>query len=854
MDNPLKAIIDSIAEADNEIGGQLITRLRQAHRWGGNDGEVAAADPDRLTSKTDAFESTDVGMLVDFLEADTPTGNEGTYQISTYVDSKNVDVVKIDGTGAPSFVDEDPVQWRFASLRTESTYLFPYRDVVQQLYVGNEEAVIPYADLVQTPGAQEFRGLGEHRFDRLGATLRVASPQVLISRQEFFSASDVGKAFWILPLATPNGNEGPRVISVVTNSRQVTFTGPAIVADEDAALYLVKTYSGNGYLTRSQRLLSEVIDGSGSYSALDKVRRSFLIDLAVEEEIDRIARRLGLERPRGISDDEIWRRVVMVRAYLAASTVYSLELMLDALYPQGGWSVTEDLSLESLTGRPRHANEVFIQIPDLVPGSDSDGRAYLDALDSVTSGSATSVTASDTPVTVYEVGLDPVSAALDMDVLPSADSPAWTYQAESAGTEGTYFSVVNLGKAWTPSGGLVDQKALQHVAANPGTDSGRYYRTISEIDTKKPKRLRIQCAFRIVSKTTVGGKPWQIVIDDGEYEYSLLWSDAAMALGQSDGTEVATYTSALATGTWARFRLERVDETILGYLNGVKVLEKAASSFAASSAAKQVSFGYFDNAASQNWTAQWDDVETYVESGVNYWNLFREDGSLATASDVLTSALGLFTVPDTGKRVFLDASNNVNWGLWAATYTSATQLTLAAIPHPEGARVYTTGSEHFLVVTDPLMHLRHVGKDVIVSGSSLGNDRTVEILEFLSPWMAKVSNPGADFVDEDELDWEFDSAFVNESSIPWELVDAGSLAGAVLTLREALPVAAADVSVRYTAVLSGQILRNEFVSNSGVAPTLYYPYYLLDVNEGVQELLENVTAAGVIPKFGVTPS
>ena len=420
------------------------------------------------------------------------------------MDAKNVDVVKIDGTGAPSFVDEDPVQWRFASLRVESTYQFPERDHRQELYVGTEKDPVPYAALDQTPGAQLFRGLGEHRFDRLGATLRTASPQIVISSQEVFTSADVGKALWILPLETPNGNEGPRVISVFTSSRQVTFTGPAITADEDNALYVVKTYSGAGYLTGAQRMLAEVMDGSYSYSGLDRLRRSLLIDLAEEEEIDRIGRRLGLVRPRSITDDEIWRRVVMVRAYLAASPVYSLELMLDALYPQGGWSVTEDLTLEALDGRPRHANEVFVQVPDLTPGSDSDGRTFLDGPESATSSSTTAVTVSETPTTVYSVRLAPVSAELDMDVLPSADSPAWTYQAESAGAEGTYFSVVSAGQSWTPAGGLVTQNVLQHVAANPGTDSGRYYRTIAEIDTKKPTRLRIQAAFQISAQTAIG--------------------------------------------------------------------------------------------------------------------------------------------------------------------------------------------------------------------------------------------------------------------------------------------------------------------------------------------------------------
>lgn len=855
-DNALKAIVDSIAEADNEIGGLLLTRLRQAHRHGGNDGEVAAADPDRLTSKTDVFEASDVGLLVDVLEAASPTGNEGTYEISVYVDAKNVDVVKVDGTGAPSFVDEDPIQWRFSSLRVESTYLFPERDHLQRLYVGTEADPVPYAALDQTPGAQLFLGLGEHRVDRLGATLRTASPQTLISRQEFFTAADVGKALWVLPLETPNGNEGPRVISAFTSTREVDFTGPAIAADEDEARYLVKTYSGSGYLTTTQRELALVADGGRSYSAIDKAWRSMCIDLAVGEEIDRIARRFGLVRPRSLIDDEIWRRVVMVRAYLAASPVYSLELMLDALFPEGGWSVEEDLSQESLTARPRHANEVFIQVPDLAPGTDSEGRTFLDGPETVASTGTTTATVSQAPTTVYSVRLSPVELHLDMDVLPSAEASPWTYQAETTGAEGTFFSVQAAGDSWTPAGGIVTQNVLQQVADNPGTNSGRYYRTISEIDVAKPTLFAVEAAFTLGTEGSVGGKPWQLVIDDGEYEYALLWDNADMALGQSDGTELgaAAMPSAPTGGTWIRVRLERRAEMIYAYHNGLALMGAAVSAFAASSSAKQVSFGYFDNGNSQDWTVQWDDVRVHVETEKNYWNIYREDGALAAASDVLTSASGLFVAGDTGKRVFVDADDNVNWGLWDATYTSATELTLSAASHAEDARVYTdTGGEQMIELVDPGFNLRDEGKDVIVSGSSLGNDRTVTILSVHDERHAEVTNPGADFVDEDELDWEFDVAFTTETTIPWELVDAGSNTGADLTLRDALPATPVNLDVQYTTVLSAQVLRNSFAANLGTAPDLYYPFYLLDVDPGYQQLIDLVTAAGVIPRYGVTP-
>ncbi len=846
-DNPLKAIADAIAEEDNEIGGQLITRLRESHRYGSNAGELAAADPDRLVLKADLFRAGDVGHLVDLLEADTPTGNEGTYEIGTYVDAKNVDLLNLDGTPAV-FVNEDPVQWRFASLRVESTYQFPERDHKQQVYVGTEVDPLPYAAIDQTVGAQQILGLGEHRFDRLGATLGPGDPQVVLARQEFFTAADVGKALWILPLATPNGNEGPRVISVFTNTRQVSFTGPAIVANEDEARYVVKTYSGKGYLTTTQRMLAEVVDGSESYSGIDLLRRSLLVDLAVEEELDRIARRFGLIRPRSLVDDEIWRNVVMARAYLAASPVYSLELMLDALYPQGGWAVIEDLTLEALDGRPRHANEVFITIPDLEPGTEFEGRTFLTGPEAAASTSTTSATVAETPITVISVKLGPIELALDMDLLPTADSPPWTYVAEGVGAEGTFFAVTAAGQRWNPEAPPFTTNYLQHLADNPGNNSGRYSLTVPELATlPRSQRWELEGYFQKTTVTTFNGYPWHLRVRDGEIDATMDWDDDDIRL---NGVTISVG-SLTGSAAWHHFRVERRAAEVQAYLDHVLIARIPVSAFTPD-ANTDASFGHLSQAAAQNWTARWDNVHFLANGTRNYWNLARDDGVLAgTPSDVLSSAAALFVTPaDTGKYIWLEAVNNENWGLWGTTYTAAGQLTLAGIPRVGGIRVYTgAGGEQLIELTDPLLHARHLGKDIIITGSVIGNNRTVTLLGMFDPLNGEVSQPAAAFIDEDELNWEFDTEFVAESTIPWELVETGTNVAAALTLREALPNSPTALEVQYTKVLSAEVLRNEFVQNLGSSPDQYYPFYLLDVDEGIQSLIELVTAAGVIPRF-----
>jgi hypothetical protein len=274
LDNVLKATIDAIAESDNEIGGLLITRLREATGHGQDNGQTAVGFPTRLTSPVAIFQAGDVGRGLDVLQpvVGAATGNEGSFIVATFIDAQNVTLTKVDGVAA-AFITQKPVRWRWTTLRVETTLDFPARDRLLQVYVGEEQRPIPYAQLVQTPGAQELRGLGPQVFEPRGS-IAIAAPGTLTTLGAFFVAGDVGKAVWVLPLATPNGNQGPHRITAVAGDGKSATVTPVFTATEAAVYFVKKRYdTDEGHLSgkRGKLLgrfplveLSEVVEGSGA--------------------------------------------------------------------------------------------------------------------------------------------------------------------------------------------------------------------------------------------------------------------------------------------------------------------------------------------------------------------------------------------------------------------------------------------------------------------------------------------------------------------------------------------------------------------------------------------------------------
>jgi hypothetical protein len=131
-----------------------------------------------------------------------------------------------------------------------------------------------------------------------------------------------------------------------------------------------------------------VFDQSRNTSALDLLRRGFLVNFAQGEDLDTIARNLGLERCPGVGQEAL-RRVIKAVAYLPKQTMHAFEETLTALLG----SSTAFTVFERTTTSPW---TVFAEI-DTDLATDVRGRFLLNG------GEPQLLTAPSTVVTAYPI-------------------------------------------------------------------------------------------------------------------------------------------------------------------------------------------------------------------------------------------------------------------------------------------------------------------------------------------------------------------------------------------------------------------------------------------------------------------
>ena len=135
---------------------------------------------------------------------------------------------------------------------------------------------------------------------------------------------------------------------------------------------------------KDHKVLAEVADYTRIYSALEKMRRSFLVDYATGVDLDTLARNIGVLRESGlINSDTIFRNVIKAIAYAPRGTMYVLELFLDAIFGSGNYQIFEDMTDSGYTSRlgqttTNNPGQIFITA-DLTPSTTSTGRALIEA-------------------------------------------------------------------------------------------------------------------------------------------------------------------------------------------------------------------------------------------------------------------------------------------------------------------------------------------------------------------------------------------------------------------------------------------------------------------------------------------
>lgn len=134
---------------------------------------------------------------------------------------------------------------------------------------------------------------------------------------------------------------------------------------------------------KEHRVGSLVYDLAENSSALDLVRRGFLVAFAIGEDLDVIGRNLGVEKCPGITEEQ-WRRIIQTIAYLPKQTVNAFEQALNALYNDPTmFAVVERIITNPWT--------VFVEI-DATLQDNIRGRFYLNGGESRVTTGLTAVT------------------------------------------------------------------------------------------------------------------------------------------------------------------------------------------------------------------------------------------------------------------------------------------------------------------------------------------------------------------------------------------------------------------------------------------------------------------------------
>ena len=129
---------------------------------------------------------------------------------------------------------------------------------------------------------------------------------------------------------------------------------------------------------------TEILDYTRVYSAVDKMRASFLVDYALGSDLDTLARNIGVFRePELSTSDAIYREVVKAIAYSPRGTMYVIELYLDALFGAGNYRIFEDMTNSGYASRlgsttVNNPGQIFIT-RQLTESTTSAGKAFIES-------------------------------------------------------------------------------------------------------------------------------------------------------------------------------------------------------------------------------------------------------------------------------------------------------------------------------------------------------------------------------------------------------------------------------------------------------------------------------------------
>lgn len=619
---------------------------------------------------------------------------------------------------------------------------------------------------------------------------------------------------------------------------------------------------------------SSVVDASLQQSALERLRRSLFVEYAEEEDLNVIGRNLGVFRLPIFGDDDQYREIIKLMAYCPKGTIQGIRFAMNGLVGDGNYEIYEDLIM--------HPNTVFIKIDSsVIAGSSSAGKTYLTghAWDDL-SGTQDTLALAAAPITVQGVTLKDLGEEFDFrNAIPSAvtyeywdgQTPAVAFVYQGSVVEGTGVTQVSglytKFKSNAPSGTVYYRMDGPHGA-----------RIVPETYVEYTTTLQIPTGSALTA-----GKLLQASMEifDGAYRVRA-GLENTMAFGLF-ATEAGGHLGSTVTLSYDQFYdvvIRKYGEDYVElWVDGQLIDTQDYSAFTLATSSHQIEFGIAGTPAN-NMEVWFKEAVLKIATVTDYWSA-RETGTgtVNTANParfVLSGSSHSFVAGDVDKGFKITGSgitnayggnNNGDWTI--DTYASATTVELIG-KLKDGASVSTVNPTRITMEeVDAFTYPDDLGKEIIISGSAYGNDGTYVISKLLQPVtfldfdadfdsvIEEKTNicevVAATFSSESNLDYQLKPVFTTETGLDWVQADASSIAAATLTLRQSLWANGLVMEISYSDVLTGQLLKDSDVGNEVIqeTPTLlyeYYPFYLADPVGAIQEYIDTITVAGVIPE------
>jgi hypothetical protein len=310
----------------------------------------------------------------------------------------------------------------------------------------------------------------------------------------------------------------------------------------------------------------------------------------------------------------------------------------------------------------------------------------------------------------------------------------------------------------------------------------------------------------------------------------------------------------------------------------------------------EISFGCID-AANDTADFRVKEMDWSSETETDYWNVNIADGSLTTAEHLVdNTASGLFLSADVGKRVRIldftavNASSGNPLGEWEISSRISGDEVVLTGPRKRGGAFSVANLSRLVVRDGPgsFVWPNHRGCSVeILTGVNAGVYPILQILDpvalthvetglvrtatLSSTWTSAAAiqlvqrsnavlldtaggspaRPSGFTLTDEEADWRLIPNFATDAGpVPYALVDAGTQAGAALTMRQNFPFGTGTVvAIQRTSVLSAQVLDDKD-ENIQVTPERdFHPFYLADRWGFVRDVIKRLTDAGILPDY-----